>query len=153
MPLEFGNDFCTPCEPRARVWHKGNGPRCPIAVIVVDVDLQHIIHLTDTFRKHSTHLSFNECVATSNKVVSALKEARSAHVEISRMEVQDKGGHERKRPNPGDPQSRHEVNACAGLFLYTRLRLSDSRVFSLLQVLAFVFLIPQCFTVIGGQAS
>jgi hypothetical protein len=42
MPLEFGNDFCTPCEPIARIWHKGNDPieRGPIAVIVVDVDLQ-----------------------------------------------------------------------------------------------------------------
>jgi hypothetical protein len=43
MSLEFGNDFCTPCEPSARVWHKGNDPigRRPIAIIVVD-DLQQI---------------------------------------------------------------------------------------------------------------
>ena len=40
MPLEFGNGFCAPCEPSARVWHKGNDPRRPIAIIVVDVDLQ-----------------------------------------------------------------------------------------------------------------
>ncbi|KIJ97508.1 hypothetical protein K443DRAFT_681456 [Laccaria amethystina LaAM-08-1] len=41
MPLEFGNDFCTPCEPIAWIWHKGgNDPigHHPIAVVdVVDV--------------------------------------------------------------------------------------------------------------------
>jgi hypothetical protein len=45
VPFEFGNDFCTPCEPIARVWHKGNDPigRRPIAVDdVVDVDLPEI---------------------------------------------------------------------------------------------------------------
>ena len=43
MPLEFGDDFCAACEPIARIWHKGNDPigRRPIAVIVVDIDLQH----------------------------------------------------------------------------------------------------------------
>ena len=149
MLLEFGNDFCTPCEPSARVWHKGNGPRRPIAIIVVEVDLQHIIFLADTFSKHSTHsLSFKECVVASNKVVSALKEARSAHVKMSKMEVQDKGGHERTAPKHRRPPITprlvgHEVNACAGLFLYTCLRFSDSPFFSLLRVLDFVFLIPQ----------
>ena len=39
MHLEFRDGFCTPREPSARVWHKGNDPRCPIAV---DVDLQKI---------------------------------------------------------------------------------------------------------------
>ena len=57
--------------------------------------------MTDTFSKHSTHgLSFNECAVASDKVVSARKEARSAHVEISTMEVQVKKG---QRPNPGYP--------------------------------------------------
>ena len=44
MPLKFGNEFCTPCEPSARVWHEANDPigRRPIAIIVVDVDLQWI---------------------------------------------------------------------------------------------------------------
>ena len=41
MPFQFGNDFCMPCEPNARIWHEGNDPigRRPIPVIVVDVDL------------------------------------------------------------------------------------------------------------------
>ena len=39
MPLEFGDGFGTPSEPSARVWHKGNDPRCPITV---DVDLRQI---------------------------------------------------------------------------------------------------------------
>jgi len=42
MPLEFGNDFCPPCEPITWVWREGDDPfgRCPIAVVdVVDVHL------------------------------------------------------------------------------------------------------------------
>ena len=70
--------------------------------------------MTDTFSEHSTHgLSFNECAVASDKVVSARKEARSAHVEISKMEVQDEGDQERTTPKPGIPptivQSSHEV--------------------------------------------
>jgi hypothetical protein len=44
MLLEFGNDFCLPCEPIAWIWHKGNDPirRRTIAVDVVDVDLPEI---------------------------------------------------------------------------------------------------------------
>ena len=45
MPPEFSNDFCTPCEPIAWIWHKGNNPigRRPIDVVdVVDVDLSDI---------------------------------------------------------------------------------------------------------------
>ena len=40
MPLESGDDLYTPCEPIARIWHKGNDPigRRPIAVLDV-VDL------------------------------------------------------------------------------------------------------------------
>ena len=42
MPLEFGNDFRTPCEPIARIWHEGNDPigRRSVAIVeVVQVDL------------------------------------------------------------------------------------------------------------------
>jgi hypothetical protein len=45
MLLEFGDDFCTTCEPIAWVWHKGNDPtgRRPIAIVdVVDVHLPEI---------------------------------------------------------------------------------------------------------------
>ena len=44
MPLEFGNDFCTPCEAIAWIGHKGNNPigRRPIDVVDVDVDLSEI---------------------------------------------------------------------------------------------------------------
>ena len=48
MPLKFGNDFCTPCEAIAWIWHKGNNPigRRPIGIVnvvdVVDVDLSEI---------------------------------------------------------------------------------------------------------------
>ena len=54
--------------------------------------------LTDTLNKHSTHsqVSINKCAVVSVKVVSARKEARSAHVEISKMDVQDEGRKERR---------------------------------------------------------
>ena len=45
MPPEFSNDFCTPCEAIAWIWHKGNNPigRRPIDIVdVVDVDLSDI---------------------------------------------------------------------------------------------------------------
>ena len=55
-------------------------------------------------------------------MVSARKEARSAHVEISKMEVQDEGGQERTAPKPRRPArallQRHEVKVCLDLFLY-----------------------------------
>ena len=148
MALEFGNDSCTACEPSARIWHKGNDPngRRPIAIIVVDVDLlqiqrhqlaQHRIPLVN-IPKHSTHsLSFNECVVTSDKVVSARKEARSAHVEILKMEVQG----EKRQERTVHPQS------CTCKHIPFSNALS-----SLLHVLAFVFLIPQ-LTVFGRCAG
>ena len=45
MLLEFSNNFCAACEPVARIWHKGNDPigRRPIAIVVVDVDLQETV--------------------------------------------------------------------------------------------------------------
>ena len=74
--------------------------------------------MTDTFSKHYTHsLSFNECAIVSNKVVSARKEGRSAHAEISKMDVQDEGRKERTAP---EPQSRHEAKAYLCLFLQER---------------------------------
>ena len=45
MHLEFGDGFCTPSEPSARVWHKGDDPvrHRPIAIVgVVDVHLREI---------------------------------------------------------------------------------------------------------------
>ena len=45
MALQFGNDFCPPCEPIALVWHEGDDPidRRPIAVVdIVDVHLPHV---------------------------------------------------------------------------------------------------------------
>ena len=45
MLLEFGNDFCLPCEPIAWVWREGDDPigRRPNAVVgAVDVHLPKI---------------------------------------------------------------------------------------------------------------
>ena len=45
MHPQFGDDFCTPCEPTAWIWHKGNDPteRRPIVVVdVADVNLHAI---------------------------------------------------------------------------------------------------------------
>ena len=106
--------------------------------------------LTDTISKHSTHgVSFNECAVASNKVVSARKEARSAHVEISTMEVQVKKGQRLTAPKPGIPQGpmiaqlSHEVRVCFGLFLHT---LSTCLGFRL-----FIFLSSSFFSLLGVQ--
>ena len=47
MPLEFGDDFSTPYEPGARVWHKGNDPirRHPIAIDDVYLPEIHPINM------------------------------------------------------------------------------------------------------------
>ena len=47
MPLDSGDDFYTPCEPIARIWHKGNDPIGRRSIIVVDVHLpdSHAISL------------------------------------------------------------------------------------------------------------
>ena len=105
--------------------------------------------LTDTFSKHSTHnLSFNECALASDKAVSAREEARSAHVEISKMEVQDEGGQQRTALKPRSPR-----NACLCLFLCTcndvrGLGVGFHTLSRLLQVL--VFFQPSSFSVFGG---
>ena len=51
MALEFGNDFCMPCEPIAGIWHKGNDPigRHPIAVVDVDLPEIHTISLLSRY--------------------------------------------------------------------------------------------------------
>jgi hypothetical protein len=121
MPLEFGNDFCPPCEPIACVWCQGDDPigHCPIAILdVVEVHLPEI-HTISSVRSYidmitklqqSTHsVSGIECVVAGNKVVSAGKNARSVHVEISTMERlrMREGKKERgapRRHDCGDPQ-------------------------------------------------
>ena len=110
MCLQFGDDFCAACEPTARIWHEGHDPvgRRPIAIIVVDVDLQEIQygHQPASVRKYSTHsLGFIECAIASNKVVSA----RKTHVEISKMEtfVMREG---RKGERPGARRPPHYGN-------------------------------------------
>ena len=42
MVLKFGNDFCTACEPIARIWHKGNDPIGRRTILFVDVYLPEI---------------------------------------------------------------------------------------------------------------
>ena len=51
MALEFGDGFCTPCEPNARIWHKGHNAigRRPIAVVDVDLSEIHAISLLSRF--------------------------------------------------------------------------------------------------------
>ena len=96
--------------------------------------------MTDTFSNTTHSPSFNECAVAGVKAVSAREETRSAHAEISKMEVQDEGGQQRTAPKPR-PQSFHEGNACLCLFLqHARTCLSCQTLSRLLQVLAFVFL-------------
>jgi len=42
MLLEFGNDFCLPCEPIAWIWHEGNDPIGHHTIAVVDVVDVHL---------------------------------------------------------------------------------------------------------------
>ena len=42
MPLEFGDDFCTACEPIAWIWHKGNDSIGRRPIDVVDAHLPEI---------------------------------------------------------------------------------------------------------------
>ena len=51
MVLKFGDDFCTACEPIARVWYKGNDPirYRPIAIIV-DLHLPEIHAISLVYR-------------------------------------------------------------------------------------------------------
>jgi hypothetical protein len=110
VPFEFGNDFCTPCEPIARVWHKGNDPigRRPIAVVdVVDVDLPeiHAISLLRGYLSCSTHdISCIQRAAANGNVMSICKNVCSAHSEWSRMGVRDQD-EEGKERSPGNPHA------------------------------------------------
>ena len=117
MPLELGDGVCAACEPVARIWHKGNDPvgRHPIAITVVDVKLQEIAtpsaSLLDIWSKYFTRII--ERVVASKKVVSAREKARSAHVEIPKLERFRMGERrkeqrlEARRPKE-DPQLCHE---------------------------------------------
>ena len=77
----------------------------------------------------------------SVKVVSTHKEARSTHVEILKMDVQDEGRKERTVPKP---QSCHEVKACLCLLLQKRkhvpgfFRHSSSPLFESFSSLSFL---------------
>ena len=114
MALEFGNDFCPPCEPIAWVWRERDDPiGCrPISVVdVVDVHLPKIhtisLHIDIVTTTHSA--SGIECGVTGNNMVSTRKNARSAHVEISTMErfKMREGKKESgapRRHNGGDPE-------------------------------------------------
>ena len=73
----------------------------------------------DACSKHSTHsFGFIECDVASNKVVSARKKTRSAHVDIANVE--------RFRMREGKKEERLKVNyklrhACSSIFiLYPR---------------------------------
>ena len=114
--------------------------------------------LTHNLSKHSTHsqVSINECAVVSVKVVSARKEARSAHVEISKMKMRDEGGQERTAPTPRAPNhAMRSKRACVYFYRYANTcpGFSDPPVSSLLQVLLLVFLIPRSFTVFGEWAQ
>ena len=102
MPLMFGNDFCTPCEPIAWIWHKGNNPigRRPISIVdVVDVDLPeiHAVSLL-SISNCSTHtVSCIEGATAHGSSMSVCKNVSSAHSAWSKMSVRvrDEGGKER----------------------------------------------------------
>ena len=87
MLLEFGDDFCLPCEPVAWVWHKGN--RCigwrPVAIAdVVDVHLPEIQcnQLAGLLSDCSTHgVSCIELAAAHCSAMSIRKKVCSTHSE------------------------------------------------------------------------
>ena len=73
MALKFGDDFCPPCEPNARLWHNGNDPIRRRAIATVDIDLQEVPRhqLAGRLSKCSTHsVSCAECAATNRNVMS-----------------------------------------------------------------------------------
>ena len=106
----------------------------------------------DIFSKRPTHgVSFIEYVVARNKVVSARKKVRSAHVEIPvRMREGRKGERLEARRPPIMPRG-ERVNAWWSIiFIYTKhvpklLQFSPN----LLPVFIFV-LVPRLFTVFGG---
>jgi hypothetical protein len=96
-------------------------------------------------------LSFNECAVANDKVVSASKEARSAHVEISKMKVQVEGGQERTAPKLR--QSFHEVTrALVYVYIQQELRAWAFPTVWSSPSPSLVFLIPRRLTVFGEWA-
>ena len=73
MVLEFGDDFCPPCEPIARIWHKGNDPIGHRPIATVDIDLQEVQRhqLAERVPNRSTHsVSCVECAAANRNIMS-----------------------------------------------------------------------------------
>ena len=93
-------------------------------------------------------MRFNECAVASDKVVSARKEIRSAHVEILKMEVGEERGQEWTAPKRRGPPI-----VPRGKRVPWSIFISGKSLPWLFQALAFVFLIPQWFTVFSGWAS
>ena len=156
MTLEFVDDFCTPCEPIAWIWHKGNDRIGHRPISVVDVNLPEI-QLAEKIPNCSTYrVSCVECAAAHGSATSVSKNVRSAHSEWSKMSVrdQDEKGKERGMLGRQKTQSYHEVNACVDLFLIfyrrasTCLGFSDSPPLSS-NFLTFVFLIPRRLALFG----
>ena len=124
MALQSGNDFRPACEPIAWVWREGDDPiGCrPISVAdVVDVHLPKIhtisLHIDIVTTTHSA--SGIECGVTGNNMVSTRKNARSTHVEISKVErFRMRGGRKGERLTARRPQLCHEMKR-VGLFLCT----------------------------------
>ena len=122
MPLEFGNDRFPPCESIAWVWHERDDPighRLIAVVGVVDVHLPYY-QLGSLVHRHGNHSTYSviimECAVVSNKVVSARKNARSAHVEISTMERL--WMRERNKETKGSAQAQVERSCHESVYLY-----------------------------------
>ena len=84
-----------------------------------------LIHLNiAVHNNHSTHsVGGIEGVVASNKVVSTRKNARSAHVEISKVErFRMRGGRKGERLTARRPQLCHEVKACWSIFMSSQAR-------------------------------
>ena len=73
MALELGDDFCPPCEPIARIWHKGNDPIRRRLIATVDIYLQEVQHhqLARQVADCSTHsFSCLECPSANRNIMS-----------------------------------------------------------------------------------
>ena len=89
---------------------------------------------------HSTHsVGGIEGVVASNKVVSTRKNARSAHIEISKVErFTVRGGRKGESLAARRPQLCHEVKACWSIFMYSQARAWYFLKFSLLLSPSFI---------------
>ena len=161
MPLEFGDGFCTPCEPSARVWHNGNDPRRPIAgIIVMDVNLNRsiAISLLDGYLKWTFHSHQWMCCREQQ---SGERPQRSSL--RSCWDIEDgRSGWGRGRKNSAQTQEtfcksafdtdRGTRSMCALVYFYIHASpCLGFPTFSLLRVL-FVFLTPRWFTGFGEWA-